>query len=332
MISLDAALLQALRAHSLYCSGSELAQQLQVTLSVLEARIEELRLAGFEILERPGLGYRLESAPDRLIADDLLSRLGAQDLIREILVFAETDSTNERAAELGRNGAAQGVAIFAERQQAGRGRFGRRWESASHLGLWLSLLLRPGYPMLNWPRLTTTAAVAMAAAIEESVPGVGPVQIKWPNDIYIAGRKVAGILIETGIDRAQQPFAVLGMGLNVNHAASDFPAELADKASSLREAAGHNVDRAALAVKIFQNLEPALADVEFGFARIVAEASRRSSLLGRWIQLRVGDSVLEGVAEQLDAEGHLLLRHADGTLHRQSAGEVSVLAFRNYEG
>ncbi len=323
MSALDVALLRALRAGPHHSSG-ELAELLGASLPEIEARIAGLSGAGFGIEERPGLGCRLVASPDRLIADDLLARLGESALIREILVFEETDSTNDRAAELGRNGAAAGVAVFAERQNAGRGRFGRKWESPSHLGLWFSLLLRPSLPLAQWPRLTTCAAVALAAAIEKTLRV--RIEIKWPNDLHINGKKVAGILVEMGADQAQQPFAVLGIGVNVNHAAADFPPELSEKATSLREAGGQVVDRSALAVAMFRELETRLFSLDSTFPEIIAEATRRSALLGRWIQLGAGEARIEGIAEGLDPDGHLLLRDASGTSHCLVAGEVTVIA------
>ena len=113
----------------------------------VEAGLARLRGAGFDIESKPGLGCRLLAAPDRVIADELYSRLDGCSLAREILVFEETSSTNDVAAKLGRQGHAAGVAVFAERQSAGRGRFGRRWVSPGHEGLWFSLLLRPALPM-----------------------------------------------------------------------------------------------------------------------------------------------------------------------------------------
>ena len=322
MKSLDAALLRALRSSTIHTPPTELAAQIGSTRAGVAALVDELREAGFEIDERPGLGYRLFSAPDRLIAADLYSRLGNCALVREIVVFEETDSTNDRAANLGRNGAASGLAIFAEKQNAGRGRFGRRWESASHLGLWFSLLLRPTFPQEHWPRLTTWAAVSIASAIERAT-GVS-VGIKWPNDIFVDGRKIAGILIETGMDRAQVNFAVVGIGLNANHAREDFPENLAAIATSLRVATGRAIDRAAMAAAILRELDTRHADLERRFAQLVAEAHRRSVLLGTWVQVRVVDSVIEGVAESLDENGQLILRQRDGNLTTLSAGEVSL--------
>jgi BirA family biotin operon repressor/biotin-[acetyl-CoA-carboxylase] ligase len=323
MMSVDARLLTALRASQVHLPATDLAAQVEAPLRIVEARLKDLRGAGFEIEERPGLGFRLVHSPDRLMADDLHSRLGASGLVREIVVFAETGSTNDLAMQRARQGADGGVVIFAERQSAGRGRFGRAWASAPYRGLWFSLLLRPGLPINLWPRLTTWAAVSLAVAMENSL-GIAA-SIKWPNDIYLHGKKVAGILAESGVDSAGQPFAVVGIGVNVNHDLHDFPPELHDKASSLRMAIGRDVDRPAFAADLLRELDVRLGQVASAFPEIIAEASRRSLLLGHWVQLQYGRTMLEGRAEALDADGHLLLRGADGTLTRLTAGEVSVV-------
>ena len=317
MNTLDARLLSALRSASVHLPAGDLARQLGTSSKEVCARLVELRGAGFEIDERPALGFRFVAAPDRLIDDDLASRLGPCTLAREIVVFEETDSTNEAALKRGRHGAGHGLAIFAERQTAGRGRFGRRWESASHRGLWFSLLLRPELPVAQWTRLTTWAAVSVAAIIENCTRLRA--SIKWPNDVYVAGRKVAGMLIESGTDADGRPFAVVGIGVNVNHEPADFPPELAAKAGSLRTAAGRTFDRTALAVAILQELESRLGGIGDAFADLVAEAGARSFLLGRWVRFRVGSDIIEGLAEQLDENGHLLLRAADGSLGRVMA-------------
>jgi BirA family biotin operon repressor/biotin-[acetyl-CoA-carboxylase] ligase len=324
MNALDARLIAALRASAVHLPATDLAHQIDAPLATLEARLGELRGAGFEIENRPGLGLRLLGSPDRLIADDLLARLGTCPLVREIVVFTETDSTNDLAMQRGRQGGPAGLAIFAERQTAGRGRFGRPWISASHQGLWFSLLLRPPLPMSLWPRLTTWAAVSLADAIESAL-GLAPT-IKWPNDVQLDGKKVAGILAESGTDSFGEPFAVVGIGVNVNHEAGDFPEDLLVKAGSLRMAAGRVVDRPAFATALLRALDARFAELSTEFPKTIAAAARRSSLLGRWIQVRSGTDLLEGHAEELDASGHLLLRAADGTLNHLTAGEVTVVA------
>jgi BirA family biotin operon repressor/biotin-[acetyl-CoA-carboxylase] ligase len=324
MSSLDAALLGALRRSTVYFPRTELAELLRTDTATLTARVDELRAAGFEIDERPGLGYRLVNSPDRLIADDLLSRFGPSQFIRDVLVFAETDSTNQRAIELGNSGAAGGVAIFAEHQTAGRGRFGRRWESASKLGLWFSVLLRPRLPLESWSRLTTWAAVVTADAIE-AVTGLS-VAVKWPNDLEIAGSKVAGILIEMQADRVGGHFAVVGIGVNVNHTAEDFPEELRGRATSLRLASRRLIDRARLAASILETMSRRSDDFfDTRFAVLLAEASRRSSLLGKRVAIQTPGGPIEARAEGLAPDGRLLLRLDDGAIEVVGAGEASVL-------
>jgi BirA family biotin operon repressor/biotin-[acetyl-CoA-carboxylase] ligase len=320
---LDVELLRLLRAAPLHLPGADLAAQLRVPLAIVEARLTELRGAGFEIEQHPGLGYRLLAAADRLVADDLLARLGPCALIRDITVLAETDSTNERAAQLGRAGVAPGVTIFAERQTAGRGRFGRRWESVGHRGLWFSLLLRPDVPLEKWARLTTWAAVGVAEGIGRAIDA--EIGIKWPNDLQIAGKKIAGILTETFFDPGVEPFAVVGIGVNVNHEPAEFPAELAGKATSLRLATGRAVDRSALAAEILRALDERFPALESCFPELVAEAARRSVLLGKRIAVRAVGSLIEGMATGLDAEGQILVRHATGEMHTVTSGEATVV-------
>ncbi len=318
-LSLDARLLVELRASSVHLLPGDFADTLGVPREQIAAALTRLRGAGFDIEEKPGLGCRLLASPDRLIADDLHARLAGCPLAREILTFAETGSTNDVAARLGREGHAGGLLVFAERQTAGRGRFGRRWDSAPHAGLWFSLLLRPAFALPLWVRLTTWAGVCVAAAIERTTDLQA--QVKWPNDVFIAGKKVGGILTECSSDATGGMFAIIGIGLNVNHDA--MPPELADRAASLRQSAGRTLDRSSLAAAIVAELAARLPDVAADFPAILAEAARRSSILGKWIRLDNAGTSIEGCAEGLDPEGNLLLRLADGTLRTMMAGEVS---------
>jgi len=176
----------------------------------------------------------------------------------------------------------------------------------------------------QWPRLTTWTAVALAQAVE-SLLSVR-CAIKWPNDVQLGGRKVAGVLIETGVDPAGGAFAVVGIGVNVNHEGEHFPDELRARATSLRLATGREVSRPELAVAVLRALETWSAKLESGFEEIIAAASARSSLLGCWIAVQTGPTTIEGTAEALDANGQLLLRTADGTLHALGAGEATIVA------
>jgi BirA family biotin operon repressor/biotin-[acetyl-CoA-carboxylase] ligase len=318
-MTIDARLLHELRSTAVHLPYGDLAAQFGVTRAQVEAALARLREAGFDIEIKPGLGCRLLGSPDRLIADDLLSRIGQCGLAREILVFEETSSTNDAAARFGREGHPGGLVVFAERQTAGRGRFGRNWASAAHAGLWFSILLRPPWPPAHLVRLTTWAGVGVASAVERTIGR--PVQVKWPNDVLVDQKKVAGVLTECATDASGCMFVVVGIGLNVNQ--EGFPAELADRAGSLRQFAGRALDRPALAAAVLLELNARLADASEAFDRIISSATRRSSILGTWVRLHAADTIFEGTAEGLDADGNLLLRMRDGDLRTMTAGEIT---------
>ena len=197
---------------------------------------------------------------DRLVADDLRAGLGECRLGNEIVVVEETSSTNDLAWEAEARGATEGFVVFAERQTAGRGQYGRRWESAPHRGLWFSVLLRPRLMLNESPQLTSLLArVAVAAIIEETLCGAS---IQAPNDIYVAGRKIAGVLVEGRTARDGSYTAVAGLGVNVNQTLEDFPPELQTTAGSLRMATGRPIQRGQLAVALLRKL-----DTEYGSFR-----------------------------------------------------------------
>ncbi len=268
-------------------------------------------------------GYVLASLPEQLVADDLLSRSGTEWL-GEIWTLKTTGSTNTVALEQGQLGLPGPLAIFAEQQTAGRGRFARKWESSPGEGLYFSLLLRPTAPQIFWPRLPTLAALAVARCAQEFVPRQ-TVQIKWPNDIVVSDRKLAGILAETGSEPVRGPFFVLGIGMNVNQ--TGFPAPLDATATSLRLLSGRAADRAAVAAVLLEHLGRLLPLLEDGFPSALQQVEERSSVLGKRITLHTGTHSVEGTADGLDSEGRLRLRTADGLGQSFSAGEVSLKAW-----
>jgi BirA family biotin operon repressor/biotin-[acetyl-CoA-carboxylase] ligase len=189
---------------------------------------------------------------DRLIATELRAGLAGCRIGNEIVVVEETASTNDLAWEAAERGAAAGFVVFAERQTKGRGQYGRHWESAPYQGLWFSVLLRPAMTLRESPRLTSLLAEIVSATIAAET-GCAPT-IKPPNDIYIAGRKVAGVLVEGRTDGDGSYVAVAGIGINVNQTIEDFPEELRATAGSLAIATGQRISRQKLAIAVLRNL------------------------------------------------------------------------------
>lgn len=252
----------------------------------------------------------------RLNAEKLSTNLVGCEFAREIFVLEETESTNDLAAQFGRDGRPHGAVVFAETQTAGRGRLGRKWESASGAGLWFSILLRPEIP--DWTRLTTFAAVAIAEAIESVIDARA--LVKWPNDIYLGEKKVVGILIESSA--GADGFAVLGVGVNVNQ--TEFPETISDRAGSLRQIAGHELEREAVAIAILRSLEALYPKLAGDFHELVAAAEARSYLRGRWLEADCAGVRVSGVAEGLDENGALILRKSEGDLLTLRSGEVTI--------
>ncbi len=324
-VSPDTVILAAMRqSGDAGASGAELAKQLGVSRAAVWARIEELRKLGYDIAASPHHGYVLRASPDSLHGDDLVARLGETRVVgRDIRVFKETDSTNDIVDKLAHDGVAEGVVVFAESQTQGRGRLGRRWLSPAGKGLWFSVLLRPDLQPMAATQLTVISAVAVARAIERQT-GLTP-GIKWPNDIMFGPRKCAGILIELSTEIDHIRHAVLGIGLDVNLAAEEFPPELRGIATSLRAEAGQPIDRPALAAAVLRELDIVYARLCDGdFHEVGDDWMRRCITLGRRVTIRIGDRAVTGTAEALDDEGALLVRNEHGRVERILGGDVTM--------
>jgi BirA family biotin operon repressor/biotin-[acetyl-CoA-carboxylase] ligase len=303
-----------------FVSNTDLLAGTSSSLATVSAEIESLRRLGYDIESHPHFGCRLRGAPDRLMADDLLARISDTVIGSRILVFQQTGSTNDVVARQGADGVPEGLVVFAESQTAGRGRQGRTWQSPSGKGLWFSVLLRPSYGTVAAGRLTVAASVAVAGALGR-VGGVDA-RIKWPNDITVRGRKMAGILTELHQPVGKPMFAVLGIGIDVNCAAADFPLELRETATSLSIETGTMHDRAGLATEVLRELDGWYRQSAVDFDAVIARWAELSTTLGRHLSVRVGSATVEGFAQALDSDGALLVRHDNGRVERIVSGDV----------
>lgn len=270
----------------------------------------------------PGPGPTGPCAGDALTPAALQRHLRSAVFGHRIFYYPTITSTNARALELAASDEPEGGLVLAEEQTAGRGRRDRSWASTAYLGIYASLILRPAIPAPRSPLLTLMASVAVADALNE-VCGLGP-RIKWPNDVLVSGRKIAGVLGEVRGAEPEVREMVVGIGVNVNHSAADFPAEFASGATSVRLETGSPADRA-----------PILAAILEGFERRYARLLRDgpATLLGEWASfstLPIGSPIavdalsgrIEGVLSGIDEEGALILRGAHGGEHRIAFGEI----------
>jgi len=232
-----------------------------------------------------------------------------------LMVRDEVDSTNDEVRRLAEAGAPDGRVVIADRQTAGRGRRGAAWVSPTGEALAFSVLVRPGEPKALWPRLALAAGLAVAEGLESFGVAAG---IKWPNDVWIAGRKVSGVLVEAGAD-----FAVIGIGVNVN--VTEFPPVLEAVATSLRLETGAAVDRAAVLAEILRRLEGWRRQIGGGFPELLAAVRSRCVLTGRRVTLTAADGPRAGVVAGIGDGGELLLRSERGLERLLQADEVRVI-------
>ncbi len=255
---------------------------------------------------------------DRLTAEAVLAELRTSWMGRSLRVLGTTASTIDEAKAWLRDGAPDGAAVIAERQTAGRGRRGRAWASPPG-GLWMSVVARPQMPVEAAGRLGALTALAAAECVSEETGA--EVEIKWPNDLVIGGRKAGGVLVETETSGAIVTTAVLSVGLNVNFPSSELPAEARALATSLLDETGRAHSLGRLAARLLEGLEEAWPAVQGDVRSLRARWRRRDALAGREVTVEVVGNKTSGCAAGIDEQGRLKLT-VDGRECRIPAAEA----------
>ncbi|MET0339601.1 MAG: biotin--[acetyl-CoA-carboxylase] ligase [Polyangiales bacterium] len=235
------------------------------------------------------------------------ARLGTQRIGRSLTLLASTGSTNDDARRAASEGAPDGHVIIADHQTAGRGSRGRSWSSPPGTDLYVSVVLRVELPPARLPPLTLAVGLAIAEALEALLPASHRPEVKWPNDVWVGRRKVAGVLVEASSVGARAEPVVVGFGINVNR--RSFPSDLAHPATSLAEALGHDLPRDEVLARVLDRLE-AWVDrfLREGPAPLVAALAGRLALRGERARCDDVEGVVDGVAES----GALVLRTPGG--------------------
>ncbi len=236
---------------------------------------------------------------------------------RRIHYYQVVGSTMDIARDLAHDGEREGAVVIAEEQNKGRGRFDRAWVSPPGLNLYMTALLRPEPEQLPYMNMAAALAVFDTVAQFAQLPPA----TKWPNDIRIGGKKLSGILIETEFDGDRLAHALVGIGLNVNLDVSGYP-EIADTATSLRSAAGREFDRSDVLHSLLKNLDAWYARVKAGKS-LTKDWAATLETLGKQVELRWREQVVEGLAESVDEQGNLTLLRPDGDRVTVVAGEVT---------
>lgn len=314
-------------------SGTKIAEEIGTSRSEVWRLVQQLRGLGVDVAGHSATGYRLRAVPDLLLPEMIASLVkgtvfssgDARNDTKHIHHYYKIGSTNSEAMNAATENAPEGSVFVAEEQLAGRGRGANSWHSARSTGIYCSVILRPPMPPSDALLLSLAAGLAVRAAVIEVTPVA--VDLKWPNDALIGGKKFCGILTEMNAEATRVRHLVIGIGINVNQA--KFPAELRDSATSLRLETGTEWSRVELCSALLKSL-----DREYR-ALVTDGAAARGSILKRFEEnssssrgrkVRVeDDNGIQGVTEGLDARGFLQVRTAEG-LRTVLSGTVRTIS------
>jgi len=303
-------------------SGTKIAEEIGTSRSEVWRLIQQLRGLGVDVAGHPATGYQLRAVPDLLLPEMLAPSLkgtifgGGPGNAKHIHHYYKIGSTNSEAMRSAAEGATEGSVFLAEEQLAGRGRGAHSWHSARSVGIYCSVILRPVMPPSDALIFSLAAGLAVRAAVAEIAPQLR-VDLKWPNDLLLGGKKFCGILTEMNAEATRVRHLVVGMGINVNQV--KFPAELREIATSLRIETGTEWSRVELCAALLKSLDREYrsfvedAGTRDAILRRFDESS--SSVRGRKVSIEVSteeNGGLAGVTEGLDERGFLRVRTADG--------------------
>lgn len=305
-----------------FVSGEALAKTTGITRAGIWKQISHLRELGYTIESFPHKGYRLIDTTLALNNFEVKDGLNTTTFGQTVYHCLKVDSTNTWGRTLANQGAAEGTVIIAETQTKGRGRMGRSWISTPGLGLWFSLVLRPKIGLAQLAGITLLTAVVIAETLKETT-GI-QVQIKWPNDLFFAGRKLSGILAEMNGEMDLIHYLIIGIGINLNQLEQDFPPELVDKVISLKMIQGKDSSRKLLLQTFLKKFETAYLNLaQTGMLTAVQYAKEHSANLGKTVQINQGmGRILTGQAVDLDLDGSLLLKKPDGSVIKVYSGDL----------
>lgn len=308
-------------------SGQELCDKFGVSRTAVWKSIQKLKAEGYQIEAVPNKGYCLTGVADILNKEELENLRNTEWTGNKVVYFEVTDSTNIQAKRLGEEGWPHGTLVVAGRQEAGRGRRGRTWESPGHTGVFMTVLLRPSFLPGQASMLTIVAAMAVTKAIRVKY-GLD-VQIKWPNDIVLNGRKICGILTEMNTEIDAINYVVIGIGINVSN--ERFGDDTAKVATSLRIEGGGEIRRAELIWAVWEAFEAYYGNfIKTGDLQgIKHEYDGYLVNIDRQVRVLDQKEPFTGTARGITAHGELIVETDEG-IKRVSSGEVSVRGIFGY--
>jgi BirA family transcriptional regulator, biotin operon repressor / biotin---[acetyl-CoA-carboxylase] ligase len=304
-----------------YASGQALAEKAGISRSAVWKQIKSLRRHGYEIESLHGMGYKLTKETDSPVPWELARILETSFVGRQVIYRDVAESTQSIAIAIADRQGSHGAVVIAEQQKSGRGRIKRKWLSPKG-GIWMSVILQPKVPTARITTLPFVAALAVCKAIQEATKLEA--RLKWPNDVMIGGKKVAGILLDISAEAEQVNYAVVGIGINANVDSQAISSKIESKVTSIKDELGHEASRLAIVKLLLEKLELYYGELErHGPAGILEEWRKNSDMLGRQVSVIQGEKVQTGVAADVNEDGSLLLRTGKGDLNIVS-GDIRV--------
>ncbi|MBW1780557.1 MAG: biotin--[acetyl-CoA-carboxylase] ligase [Deltaproteobacteria bacterium] len=306
-----------------WISGESLSRRIGITRSAVWKSISRLREEGYGIESSPNKGYRFLRVSEMLLPSEIGEGLDTKVLgKRDIIHYKETGSTNARAKELASRGAPEGTLVVSEAQSQGRGRKGRIWFSPPQTGIYASLILRPAMPPNEAPKITLLTAVSAAETLLHLT--ILDVRIKWPNDILVNGKKIAGILTEISTEMDTIDYVVVGLGMNVNN--TFLPDDINETATSILIETGERFPRVEIVREYLRRQETYYRVLTTsGFEPILGRWKELANIIGRQIKVEMIDKTYVGTVEDIDPEGVLILKDMKGASHRIFSGDVTLV-------
>jgi len=314
--------LEVLEQADVPLSGEIISARLGITRAGVWKHINELRAMGYDISSSQKEGYRLIRTSTQLLPYEVQKKLKTQFIGRKMQYLENTPSTNWVGKQICSEGDMEGLhglVIIAEEQTGGIGRMGRVWVSPSG-GIWITIVLKPVIPIDHVFMVTMAGSVAVARAIRKEFD-LGAL-IKWPNDILIGNKKVAGLLLELSAEADTIHHCLLGIGIDVNVPLSQFSPDLQKEITSISTEVGHEVDRATFLARILKEFENRYLLIESGeYEAIIREWKSLSCTLEHRVHITTMKNSFEGAAIDIDEFGALIIRKDNGKIERVIAGD-----------
>lgn len=304
-----------------FCSGEDLAGQLKVSRTAIWKAVKGLRQEGLNIESLTKKGYRLMSSKDLLKESEIRKHLKDELQNIQIYIYDEIDSTNNEATRMDQQNSMSNFSIFlAEHQTNGRGRSGKSFDSPKNTGIYMSAIIKPSPPHspneFSSDLITIKAAVALILAIEKTMH-IKP-DIKWVNDLYLKGKKIAGILTEGKFSNLKLDRIIIGIGLNVNTKKESFSQEIQDKAGSLFP---EKASRSRISAEIINQLYYVLYQLDED--SILKLYKGRNLVLGKKLSFSLHDIQYSGIGKDINEKGHLVV-NMNGEEVELTGGEISL--------